>query len=190
MSLLDITHFWLSCLDSGKEVIVIFFDYRKAFDSVPHAPLLDSLMSMGFHNHVVAWLHCYLSARLQQVTVNSTTLSPIKVVFGVPQGSILGPILFAIYINSITAVELSSWSKLTLYADDMSLSYARLILDPSNIASLQNDIDTIYNWSLSHHLTFNKDKCKYMIFSKKKTSLLFINPPSSQLQVSGGNYYR
>ena len=176
-ALLEITHFWLTCLNNGKEVIVVFFDFKKAFDSVPHVTLLDSLTSMGVNNHLISWLRCYLSNRSQQVIVNGSSSPPAEVVSGVPQGSILGPILFIIYINGITKVNLSAWSKLTLFADDMSLSYARIVTSSSDITPLQNDIDSIYSWSSSHHLSFNKDKCKYMIFSKKKSSPLLTHPP-------------
>ena len=132
---------------------------------------------MGINNHLISWLRCYLSNRSKQVIVNGSSSPPAEVVSGVPQGSILGPILFIIYINGITKVNLSAWSKLTLFTDDMSLSYARIVTSSSDITPLQNDIDSIYSWSSSHHLSFNKDKCKYMIFSKKKSSPLLTHPP-------------
>ena len=121
-ALLDITHTWHCHLNDNNEVIVVFFDYAKAFASIPHAPLLSVLSQSGLKPHIVRWLAAYLTNRQQQVMVNGSLSAFVHASSGVPQGSILGPILFNIYINDITNLQLSPNTKLTLYADDMSLT--------------------------------------------------------------------
>ena len=169
-ALLDVNHFWFSNLDRGKELIVVFFDYSKAFDSVPHLSLLECLRDLGFSVHLLAWFQDYLTNRSQQVVINGRSSSPIEVISGVPQGSILGPLFFILYINGVTNLPLSPNTKLMLYADDMSLS--KVILDVADVPVLQSDIDRIYTWSQQRHLTFNKSKSKFMIITKKRLHLL------------------
>ena len=117
-ALLFATHEWYTYLDKQKDVICIFFDYRKAFDSVPHRRLMDKLSQIGFHPLILAWICSYLSNREQVVLVNGDSSQPIAVCSGVPQGSVLGPLLFLLYIDDITKLILSKNTRLVLYADD------------------------------------------------------------------------
>ena len=141
---------WLSELEGNGSVCCAFIDLQKAFDSVPHRALLDKLSSLGFDNFLLKWLCDYLTGRTQQVVVNGSTSFSLPVTSGVPQGSVLGPLLFLIYIDDVTKVELNSGSKLILYADDILLY--RPIKHEQDFQLLQSDILSIEQWAKQWYL--------------------------------------
>ena len=106
-ALLDTTHNWLQHLEKGEEIAAVFFDYKKAFNSVPHSPLLSKLHAIGLEPGIVSWIHNYLAERHQFVVFNGASSETSAVTSGVPQGSILGPLLLLIYIDDISQVNLS-----------------------------------------------------------------------------------
>ena len=93
-ALLDLTHMWQLHLNRGHDVIVVFFYYAKAFDSIPHSYLLSTLEQIRLHSHIIQWLKAYLTNRRRRVQVNGVLSDSVHIVSGVPQGSILGLILF------------------------------------------------------------------------------------------------
>ena len=108
----------LQLLESGYDVSLIFFDLKKAFDSVPHLPLLNKLKEIGVNQHILQWITSYLYERKQNVVVDGASSVPVPVLSGVPQGSVLGPLLFLTYINQVTALNLSEGTHM---ADDILL---------------------------------------------------------------------
>ena len=93
-ALLTVVDEWLRVLEDGKEICAIFFDYHKAFDSVPHRPLMEKLFSLNLNPYLTRWISDYLTSRLQQVVVDGATSDAIQVLSGIPQGSVLGTLLY------------------------------------------------------------------------------------------------
>ena len=121
-SLISTTHLRQQTLDSSSSICAVFFDLSKAFDSIPHSPLLDSLSSLHLPPILLHWFLFYLSNHSQQSVVNGVISDSTLVTSGVPQVSILGPLLFILYLNDISKLRLSSSTKLILYADNILLS--------------------------------------------------------------------
>ena len=155
-ALLSVTHDWLTHLDQNKDICCVFFDFQKAFDTVPHRILMERLKQLHLDAFIIAWLGSYLTARHQSVVVNGTTSQAIPVISGVSQGSFLGPLLFLIYIDTIPTLHLSEGTKLSLYADDILLY--KIISSRDNYVHLQYDIDQVYGWSAANLMTFNASK--------------------------------
>ena len=178
-ALLATTYTWFQQLESGGEICAIFFDIKKAFDTVPHRALLVKLKQLNLNPTLIRWICSYLMGRKQKVVVEGETSEPIHVVSGVPQGSVLGPLLFIIYIDCINDSVLSVNSKTSQYADDMLLT--KPVRTTADYADLQTDIDSLNRWVTENHLTFNYSKCKYMLISRKR---IVTCPPDLKLEAS------
>ncbi|KER33972.1 hypothetical protein T265_00178 [Opisthorchis viverrini] len=133
--------------DGGLISDAIFFGFSKAFDRVPHVPLLHKLESYGIQGKILRWIKAFLSDRSFRVRIGSTYSSPAPVSIGVPQGSVLGPLLFLIYVNDLPDVLASPC---LLFADDLK-SWS------SNASDLQMDVDAAKQWSLDWHLPLNDE---------------------------------
>ena len=148
----------------------MFFHLYKAFDSVPHQNLLVKLQQTGLSPHLLNWISDYLSFREQRVVVNGKTSKPKPVLSGVPQGSVLGPLLSLLYIDSLAPLPLSEGSQCVLYADDLLLF--RCINANEDFSHLQHDISLVEDWVKCNHLTLNIAKCKYMVISRRRNPSL------------------
>ena len=159
----DIHEKLLHNLDKGLSSCTVFLDLAKAFDSVSHHILLRKLEKYGVRGLALSLFESYLSDRYQYVKVNGTKSSLLPILFGVPQGSILGPLLFLIFINDLPDAT-SLYVK--LFADDTFLCAQN-----SNFALLESEVNSELNkvadWLLSNKLTLNIEESKYMIISRK-----------------------
>jgi len=142
-------------------------------------PLLQKLKDINLNQHILQWRLSYLFNKQQQVVVNGATSTATPVLSGVPQGLVLGPLLFLLYINHISTLQLTDGSTPTMYADDIFLS--KPISCPEDYGGLQSDINTIHDCISASHLTLNPSKYKYLICSKKRHPYL----PSVGLQLDG-----
>ena len=135
--LLALSNGILQSLDQGVEVVSLFFDLSKAFDSVPHALLLQKLIDINVNPYLFNLIYSYLTERNQFVVVNGSQSTQVRVSSGVPQGSVLGPLLFLIYINGITCANIDG--QVSIYADDIALY--KVIQSPLDYQSMQDDIN-------------------------------------------------
>jgi hypothetical protein len=152
--------------DNKDKTDVIYFDLAKAFDSVPHSLLLHKLQSFGIHGNLLKWIRNYLTNRQQRVTCDGQNSSWLPVSSGVPQGSILGPILFIIYINDLPDI-LSPETLCAIFADDTKIY--RKIQNNNDIQQLQTDIDNVAEWGTKWGLKFNTKKTVHLPISYSTT---------------------
>ena len=156
-------------LDQSNHVLSIFVDFSKAFDTVPHNILLKKLEFYGIRGVLNNWFKDYLSNRSQQTKV-SNHLSNVKTIkFGVPQGSVLGPLLFLLFINDLP--HFSNLLSTILFADDANLSLSGK--DPKRLIQIANiELIKFYDWCLANRLTINSLKTFYVLFSNRSPSSL------------------
>ena len=156
---------WTDLVDQGYPVDIIYMDFQKAFDSVPHRRLLMKVKAYGIDGYVLRWLEDFLIGRKQRVIISKDTSDWAEVISGIPQGSVLGPLLFVIYINDIPS---GIHSMMKIFADDTKMY--RAIKSVADNAGLQEDINTIENWSEKWQMPFNIPKCHVLPlgFNNKK----------------------
>jgi len=154
----------LSSLNKKEVAVLLLIDFSKAFDMVDHGILLSKLEHYGVRSNILSWFKSYLTDRRQYVYVNGTASSTEYLLHGVPQGSILGPLLFIIYINDIP--QISNFAHFILYADD-----ANIIITGANLHEIEDKIKlliaSLLHWIHTNGLKLNIKKTKYLIFSNK-----------------------
>ena len=161
LALIEFTDNIRNILDEGNYAISIFIDLTKAFDAVDHEILLDKLDRYGIRGHANSFFRSYLSKRKQYTVINGVDSSICDVKCGVPQGSVLGPLLFALYINDIYMAV--GKDNIRLFADDTVLFMCNPNLNTliSDVASKFNDL---YLWCIRNKLTINSDKTNFILF--------------------------
>ena len=145
--------------DTTHHCLTVYLDVKDAFDSVSHGLLLYKLSSFGFDHNLLMLFQSYLIGRKQVVKVDRCFSSEAVVTSGVPQGSVLGPLLFIIFINDVT--DSIQHSEYFLYCDDLKL------FSVSSIDKIQNDINSLSSRSVLNELDFHPDKCKILSFSQR-----------------------
>ena len=141
-------------LEEGRIYDTIYLDFAKAFDTVDRFILAREMKKLGIQQQAATWLFQFLDNRIQNVIAENKISLPESVTSGVPQGTVLGPQLFLILINSLSEEDLSS--RITMFADDTRVSHG--IQSEDNIVTLQNDLDKIFQWQKCHNMFFNQDK--------------------------------
>lgn len=164
--LLEFTNDIASALDKRLAVECIFLDFRKAFDTVPHSLLIEKMLTYKINPAVVSWIKEYLTLRRQFVVVNGVRSRAQSVSSGVPQGSVLGPLLFLLYINDIGD---GLTSQLRLFADDCVVY--RITNGTEDLNLIQQDLDRISTWCTRWRMQLNLTKTVNMTFTRKKNPL-------------------
>ena len=160
------TNDWHQHLDSNLSVGYVAFGLSKAFDSPAHQTILSNLSRVGICGSLLNWFDNYLSNREQKVVLYEHESFTAQVISGVPQGSILGPLLFTISMDPLTNISLPKDSQILLYADDILLY--KPIKSHADAIALQSDITIVSNWISDCGLKLNSAKTKFMIISRKR----------------------
>jgi len=155
LQLIDVLDDWTKAYDAGKQIDTIYLDIKKAFDTVPHKRLLHKLEGYGIGGEILEWVADFLKNRRQRVVVKGEESTWENVTSGIPQGSVLGPVLFIIYINDMPDT-LKSVCK--IFADDSKIY--QFVSSPSDQLTLQEDLLSLCDWSEKWLLEFSIPKCK------------------------------
>ena len=149
-------------VDKGETVAVIFLDLQKAFDKVPHVRLLEKVKAIGIDGKILRWIGEWLNRRKQRVVLNGSESEWIEVTSGVPQGSVLGPILFLIFINDVDeCIKTRIWK----FADDAKV--VGRVGSKKGIELIKEDLLALVKWCQDWQMVFNVEKCKVMHFGHK-----------------------
>ena len=153
---LEVFEEWKSLLDDNIPVDIVYFHYTKAFDSVPHKRLLTKIKSYGIEENIYNWIKSFLNDRKQRVVLNDFKSAWTTMTSGVPRGSVLGPLLFLLYINDLP--DNVKYCQVKIFADDTK-KYS-----PSNCQAqhIQNDIESLKDRSKTWQLPSNSDKCSVL----------------------------
>jgi hypothetical protein len=161
-ALIKITNDIYNAINSSKLTLLTLLDYSKAFDTINHTLLIAKLSSIGFCNLAIKWFQSYLCDRCQKVKINNQESDWQPIINGVPQGSVLGPLLFIIMTSDIHEIIVNS--SYHLYADDTQLYVHGTVNELQNIVSQLNvDLYNVYDYSISNALKLNPDKTVSMI---------------------------
>ena len=164
--LITTTHDLLSSFNSKSQIDVAILDFSKAFDTVPHAGLLGKLEHYGIDSKILLWITNFLNNRKQRVVVDGSFSNFADVESGVPQGTVLGPLLFLLHINDLPSCVNS---KVRLFADDCLLY--REIKNNQDQIDMQRDLDALMDWGSTWSMKFNAKKCNIMRVSRSRKPL-------------------
>ena len=173
-SLLEATDDWAYNIDQGNVNTVVFLDLKKAFDTVDHSILISKLAVYGIGGTSIEWFKSYLSERNQKCFLNGSLSNNCVLSCGIPQGTILGPLLFLLYISDLP--NCLSHSQPRMHADDTHLTLAGNSADSIEL-NLNKDLASVSEWLIANKLTLNKSKTEFMLIgSRQRLDRLSILP--------------
>ena len=171
LSVINLVNSLLKSIDEGKNTVGIFIDFQKAFDTINHKILLSKLNFYGIRGKALQWFESYLANRSQVLCYKETVSSKNTIKCGVPQGSVLGPTLFLIYINDLP--NSTSFFYFRLFADDSNIFHTFNVGQKEIDMSIINlHLGKIQEWCNSNKVTINLKKTNYMIIKSKKNEKL------------------
>lgn len=180
-AVMDVINYINNQLDNGKYVVAVYIDLKKAFDTVDHRLLLEMLDDLGIRGVGNKLIETYLNNRTIVTNINESISGKEVISKGVPQGSVLGPLLYLLYIQNINRVNFSG--KYVVYADDTVLLQA----DPNPIAlehKVNKDLTALQTWINGNRLTLNAKKTEYIIFNQKNKKEILLNIKIDAMQIT------
>ena len=169
LQLLNVINDWSNLLEKKGQVDIIYTDLEKAFDKVPHRRLLSKLQSYGLSIELINWIKSFLCNRMQRVKINNCFSDCKPVLSGIPQGSVLGPLLFVIYINDLP-LECINDCESSLFADDAKLY--KQILCHSDSLILNSCCQNIFEWCSKWLMKINVSKCKILSIASNENDII------------------
>ena len=164
--LLQLVHHWFSVLDKQGAIDVAFLDFAKAFDKVSHPHLINKLKSYGISDPLIEWINNFLSGRKQRVVIDGHESNWLEVTSGVPQGSILGPLMFLVYITDLPS---SVTSNVDLFADDSVIH--RQISTSNDCVLFQENLNQVGDWCDASLVQLKNEKCRIVHVTRQKKPL-------------------
>lgn len=168
-NLVESTSIFLNNMESGFQTDVIYTDFSKAFDILPHSIILLKLEKYGFPRSFIKWIGSYLNGRTYSVVFRSSVSNPFTANSGVPQGSHLGPLLFILSVNDVGSF--INHSNIKIYADDMKIF--KKITSMGDATLLQSDLNNFFSWCTINNLLLNVSKCAQVTYSRRSINFNF-----------------
>ena len=162
LQLLEATSDWTRALDSGRSIACLYLDMTAAFDTIPHARVMDRLRSLGISGPLLALIQDFLSARTMEVCVGAASSQPVHCVTGVPQGTVLGPLLWNVFYDPI--VREVQHAKMLRFADDAKIYIE--VESPADCARLQEDVDRVVEWCRRNSIKISAAKTELLLIGK------------------------
>ena len=170
----------LNIMESGNNADIIYLDFAKAFDKVDHGILLRKLARIGVGGKILAWIYQFLLNRRQVVKVENESSPCAEVVSGVPQGTVLGPILFLIFVEDIDKD--LEYAIASSFADDTRVMME--VGDSNQHASLQQDLEKLYSWSNENNMMFNGGKFQHLRYGPSHDGRRYTSPDGEFIAIA------
>ena len=165
IQLMKFLDYLTSCLDDGGQIDIIYTDFEKAFDKVPHGCLISKLHSYGIPDSLIRWIESFLCFKKKQIKINKYFSDSRPVLSGIPQGSVLGPLLFNTFIIDQPDV-CERLCRIFLFADDAKLY--RHVREREDHLALQGGCQSVFDWSRQWNISLNVAECKVLTVAKNK----------------------